>query len=78
MERVSRATSRHSEQFKSVIVCLNPQCALPDQRFLKGLKLTDHSAACKNHLFGIDAFMIADEETLAAEYPVDPLGRLVK
>jgi hypothetical protein len=42
---------------RSIIVCLNPHCPVSQHRYLKGLKLTDHSDECKGHIFGIEALL---------------------
>lgn len=62
---------------KSIVVCLNPRCPVSDRRYLRGLKLSDHSDLCKGHIFGIDALLETDESAIGEAYPVDDIGRNV-
>lgn len=73
------ATLKQSAEYgRSIVVCLNPRCLVPDRRYLRGLNLSDHSDLCKGYIFGIDALLETDDAAIGDSYPVDELGRNVK
>lgn len=68
------SSSEHNSPHHGIIImCLNPNCKLPNNRCLDSFSIRTHPSDCSRHYFPAD-LILNTPWTLIPDYPSDPLG----